>query len=148
MLATGLQYIAIIRALTWRVVGFCHRLFLHLMRWSCDFFVSVCLYGELCWWIFIYWTIEPASLGWRLLDHSGLYFWFVPGFCLQVFYCVFFYQCSWEKLGLKFSYFIQSLCGLGIRASLALLLLFLFCGIVWGVLVLLALFWRSGRILQ
>ena len=38
------------------------RVFQHLMRWSCSFFLWVCLYSGLHWWISVYWTI-PASLG-------------------------------------------------------------------------------------
>jgi hypothetical protein len=74
--------------------------------------------------------------------------------CLQVFYWVILHQCSQEKLvwgSLSFLCF----CMVSVpgwlwlyRLSLAEFLQFLFCGIVWGVLVLvLALHWQSRRIL-
>jgi hypothetical protein len=67
------------------------------------------------------------------------------GFTLQVFYRVFPHQCSWQKLVCN-SVFVESL---GIRwllphrVSLAVFLLFLFCGIIWGILVLYL--WKPGR---
>ena len=53
-LSIGLEFLISPILLTWRVIIFCEIRFLHLRRWSCDFFLWVCLYNGLHWWIFIY----------------------------------------------------------------------------------------------
>jgi hypothetical protein len=50
----------------------------------CFFFLWVCLYSRLHWWISVHWTI-PAFLGWILLDHDRWSFWCISGFSLQEF---------------------------------------------------------------
>ena len=77
-----------LRPLSWRDVVFCQKLFCHLMRWSCGFYFSACLYGGLCWQIFVCSTI-PASVGLSRLGHGRWWFWCVLGFDLPVFYLVF-----------------------------------------------------------
>ena len=74
--------------LTGKDVEFYQSPFQHLKILSCDFFLSIWLYGGLHWWIFIYQAIS-ASLEWSLLDHGGWCFWCVLRFCLQVFYWVY-----------------------------------------------------------
>ena len=78
------------KTLTWKDVGFCQSFFLNRMRWSCDFFLSVCLYYGLCRLIFVYWT-SPASLRWNLLDHDvsdvlldSVFTYFIEYFCINV----------------------------------------------------------------
>ena len=115
-------------------------IFGHLMRWSCGVYFSACLHGGLHWQIFICWTI-PVSVGWSQFDHGGWWFWCALGFDLLVFYLVFLHQCSRVRLVcnslsnvfLWFGY--QDNCSL-IKKSLGMFLLFLLCGIILGVLVL------------
>lgn len=72
--------------------GFHQQPFLHLMRWSCGFCFSVCLYGRLHLVIYI-WTI-PASLRRILLGHDRWSFWCVLGFILKIFYWELLQLCS------------------------------------------------------
>jgi hypothetical protein len=97
MLAVGLLYIAFIvfiyatciSALSKTVImKRCWILpnnFLASSEMTMFFFIPVCLYGELCWWIFIYW-ITPVSLRLSLLDQDGCCFWCILGFCFWAFY--------------------------------------------------------------
>lgn len=51
---------------SWRAVGFCHRPFLHLLRWSCGF----CLWVHLCSGLHLLISVGsaiPASLRWSAL---------------------------------------------------------------------------------
>ena len=43
---------------------FCHMLFLHQLRWSCNFFPSLCYYGVLHWFSYV----EPSSYS-RVKSH-------------------------------------------------------------------------------
>ena len=99
MLTTGLLYITFITFRYGRWLPDISKTFImnvcwilsnasqHLMRWSCHFWLWVCLYSGIHWWISVYWTI-PASLGWSLLDHDGWSFWCVLGFYLQEFWVI------------------------------------------------------------
>ena len=58
------------------------------------FFFSVCLYGGLYWWFFVYWIIA-ASLEGKLCDHGGCC---LLRFSLQIFYWVLLHQYSYGKL--------------------------------------------------
>lgn len=71
--------------------------FLHLMKWFCGFWLSVCVYGGLLLLTYICWTI-PASLRWSLLDHGERSFWCDLWFSLQVVCSEFLHLCSWRKL--------------------------------------------------
>ena len=55
------------------------------------FFFSVCLYGGLYWWFFVYWIIA-ASLEGNLCDHGGCC---LLRFSLQIFYLVLLHQYSY-----------------------------------------------------
>jgi hypothetical protein len=102
MLALGLSYIVFIvlgrfllflvysERLRWKGVGYCQRLFMHVLRGSCGFCPCFCLYDVLCLWIYVCWTII-ASLEWNWLGHGVWSFWYVE-FCLPVF--------CWESLHL------------------------------------------------
>ena len=50
-------YIPDLKLLTWRGGEFCWRPFHHIMRWSCEYFLSICWYGGLCGLVFRYWAI-------------------------------------------------------------------------------------------
>ena len=54
-------------------------LFLHLLRWSCCFWLFVCQCGVWRWLICICWTIL-VSLGWIPPGHGVRSFWYVVGF--------------------------------------------------------------------
>jgi len=78
LLFWGMSFLSLISPglLSWRVLDF-QRLFLHLMRWSCDFCLPICLYDGLPLWNYICWTI-PESLRWAYLimvDSSLMCFW-------------------------------------------------------------------------
>jgi hypothetical protein len=77
-------------------VGFCQMLSQHLMRWSCVFFLWDCLYTLLRCWISTYETSLICSQI-RLAR-----------ILLRIFPLIF----IWE-IGLMFSFFVGSLCGLG-----------------------------------
>ena len=122
------------------------------------FFLLVCLYSGLHWQISICWT-SSASLGWSLLDHDGWSFWCVLGFGLCIllsfggFLFVCFVLCSRGNFVCNFLPLLN-LCVISVSGwpwphemNLAMFLLFLFCRMIWGVL-LLALLWKSGRILS
>jgi hypothetical protein len=65
------------------------------------------------------WTIY-VLLGWSLLDHGGWWFWYVLGFGLLWFYWLFTFTSIFIRgIGLKFSFFVGSLCGLGTRVTVA-----------------------------
>lgn len=103
------------------------------------FFLSVCLCVGLNWQILICLTV-CASLEYSILVHGRLCFWWVLGFGLQVFYWVLLHLCSWGKL------VWNSLCWVCVvwvswwlwthKINLTMFLLFLSCGIIWGVLIL------------
>jgi hypothetical protein len=104
MLAIGLLYIAFIllrytsctlislRLLTWRVVGFCQRLFQHLMRQSCDFFP----FSLFIWWMtLMYFYIlnhpyisgmKPTCSWWMMclmLFLDSVWEYFIEYFCIN-----------------------------------------------------------------
>jgi hypothetical protein len=63
--------------LSWRSVEFCQRLFLHLLRWSCDFCPLFCL----CYVMFI---------GLYMLNHPC-----IPGVKATWSWCMIFSMCCW-----------------------------------------------------
>jgi hypothetical protein len=103
-------------------------------------FFSVSLYGGLHWWIFIYLTI-PTSLRWGCLILLNYIFYVFLDLIWEILLSIF-ASILVRKIGLMPSFF-WSLCVVYISGwlwthgiSFALFLLFLFCGIVWGVLEL------------
>ena len=104
MLAVDLRYIAFImfrycpwiselpRLLAWRCIVFCQKLFEHLMWWSCDIFLWVCLYSELYCWMSLFWTI-PAFLN----DHFDV---FLDSVCKNFieYFCIDIHKGNWSKV--------------------------------------------------
>ena len=67
--------------LSWMDVEFCQIIFLHLLRWSCGFWLL------LMWcitWICIYWTVL-MNLGWIPFGHSVWSFLCIVGFSFLIF---------------------------------------------------------------
>jgi hypothetical protein len=83
------------------------------MRWSCDFLLWVFLYSGLLWWIFIYWTIT-ASLEscWMIIFTV-----FLDSVCEN--FIEYVASIFISETGLKFSFFVGSLCSFGIRGNVA-----------------------------
>ena len=65
----GFKFLIFPRLLPWISVDIFQIFSQYLMRWSCVFFLWLCLNSGLYWWISIYWTI--LAYLWRsLLDHQ------------------------------------------------------------------------------
>ena len=111
-LGMGLDFLTFLRILSWRGIGFCQMLSQHLMRWSCGVFLWVCLYSRVHWWIFMtnYPSIPEKKPTWSLWIIILMCSWikFVR-ILLSVFASIFL-----REIGLKFSFFVGSLCGLEI----------------------------------
>ena len=72
-------------------------LFLHIFRWSCNFYSSFCKCGVSCWLICRYWTIL-ASLEWIPLDHDIWSFYCTVEFSLPIYvenFCIYIHQGYW-----------------------------------------------------
>ena len=127
----------------WGGVGFFQRPFLHPMRSTCGFNLSVCLYGGFHLLIYIWWAIL------HLLNET--YFIMVNDlikYVLRFYFKYFIEHLSIfliRGIHLQFSFFTVSLCGL-YTSELVSVHSVLYCGIIWGVLVL-TLLRKSGRIL-
>ena len=68
-------------------VGSCQMPSLHLLRWSCGFYSSICWCGVSRWLICGCWTI-PVSLIWIPLDHDVWSFSWIAEFWLQELYLI------------------------------------------------------------
>jgi hypothetical protein len=102
-------------------------------------FLSVCIYGRICWWTSVYWISLHLWDEAYLIMVDNVFDVSLDSVCilLSIISSMFI-----RKTGLTFSLFIESLFGIVSewlwlhRISLAVFLLFLFCGIIWGVLIL------------
>jgi hypothetical protein len=113
MLAIGLLYIAFIVVMyrpwivyfskMFNIMG-CHILSNAFPPFNvmimCFFFLFVCLYSGLVWWISVYWIIS-AKLRWSLLDEGEWLFWCFIAFHLWKFYWDFLHLYLMGKLGWK-----------------------------------------------
>ena len=136
-------------------VIFFRRLFKHLMVWSCGvFFFVVSFQFVICWITLTVSYIEPYLHLWDEAylvmadDFSNMflnlvYQYFIWYFCINI--------CEWYLLVILFlsNVFVwfgyQGNCSL-VKKSLRIFLLFLLCGTIWRILLLI-LFWTSCRIL-
>ena len=159
MLAVGLSYMAFImfryvlhnpsllRVFIVNGAGFSQMLFLHLLIWSCDFYFSFCLCGELhCWFANVVPNLHSQNnsmWSWYMLFLMHCCIWFANIF-LRVLVYVFI-----RDIGLQFSFFVVFLSGFGIRIMLALLNEFVSlssCWILWVWEDVLVLFGMLGKI--
>ena len=71
-------YIPDLKLLTWRGGEFCWRPFHHIMRWSCEYFLSICWYSGLCGLVFQILShphipgMKPTWSSWMIVL---MYFW-------------------------------------------------------------------------
>jgi hypothetical protein len=114
--AVSLVFIVSPGLLPWSSVRFCQRPFMYLMRWLCGFYLLVSF-------------VINSIFDLHMLNHLGISevkpiwswewsFWCVLGFSLQVFYWEFLAPMFIRKIVLQFFFFVESLCGLGIKITL------------------------------
>ena len=105
-LGLGLEFMISPILLTWRGVVISQILFLHLRRWSCDFFLWVCLYNG---FINVFSYIDPNLYPW---DEPTWLWWMMVLMCswirharilLSIFTSIFI-----SKIGLKFYFLVGS----------------------------------------
>ena len=109
-----LEFLFFPRLLAWKAVEFCQMLFLHLIRWSYDFFFEF-VYVVYCIVGFPY--IEPSLYSWDeayLIMVDDRFDVFLARILLSIFASIFI-----REIGLKFSSFVGSLCGFGISITVA-----------------------------
>ena len=108
--------------------------FQHLMRWCCVCFCSFTLF---IWWIALtaFCMLKHPCISGMTPTFNELFTVFLDSVCEYV--IEYLYQCSWKKL------VGNSLCVICVSAwlwpykmNLVMFLLFLFCGLVWRVLIL------------
>ena len=118
LLCFGLHLMLLVspRLLTWRYVRFCQRLLQHLMRWSCRFLFSV----YRIYYIYDFHILNNPCIS----EMKHIWLWWMSSLVctwiqfasilLSIFVSTFV-----RKIGLKFSFFVESSYDLGIRVTVA-----------------------------
>lgn len=157
MLSMSLASLNLSELLSWRDVRSCQRSFLHLTRWSFVVFFFFFVFSLIMSWIAYYWFMCVKSFL-HLWDEAYLImvddlfnmFWGL--FCKYFLECFYIYvhKGDWSVILFLCRVFML----FGYQGNYDLIkwigkcsFLFLFCGIIWWVLVL-TLLWKSGRILH
>lgn len=111
-------FIVFSRLLSLRNIGFCQKFILHLLKWSCDFFVLESIY--VIYYIYGFEQVEPCTFGMPSTLLQYRIFLYVLEFSLRVLYWEILHLSSSKRIVYNFLFvFVVSLCDFDVRVTLS-----------------------------